>query len=83
MAKDELQSAKVYQRANGVEVQLKIPDERFQGLASKGRNLTGRTGCGLCGASSARLMQPSPVTANDRSLTHVEHNCHTKLQSYA
>ncbi|MEY2666261.1 MAG: hypothetical protein RLZZ384_432, partial [Pseudomonadota bacterium] len=50
----ELQSVKVYQRANGVEVQLKIPDERFAGLANKGRNLTGRTGCGLCGATTLK-----------------------------
>ncbi len=50
----ELESAKVYQRSNGIEVQLKIPEARFQCLADKGRNLTGRTGCGLCGATTLK-----------------------------
>ena len=59
----EFLSARVYQRANGIEVQVKIPDERFQCLADKGRNLTGRTGCGLCGASTLKqaVRQPAPV----------------------
>jgi len=59
----ELLSARIYNRSNGIEVQLKIPDHRFQCLADKGRNLTGRTGCGLCGASTLRqaIRQPNPV----------------------
>jgi FdhD protein len=59
----ELLSARIYNRSNGIEVQLKIPDQRFQCLADKGRNLTGRTGCGLCGASTLRqaIRQPKPV----------------------
>ena len=62
----EFLSAKVYQRANGIEVSIKIPDERFQCLSSKGRNLTGRTGCGLCGASTLKqaIRQPVPVQNN-------------------
>lgn len=50
----QLSSVKIYQHASGVEVQLKIDDDCFQQLASKGRNLTGRTGCGLCGASTLK-----------------------------
>lgn len=50
----ELESVKVYQRSNGIEVQVKIPENRFQCLADKGRNLTGRTGCGLCGATTLK-----------------------------
>ncbi len=59
----ELLSTRVYNRANGIEVQLKIPEHRFQCLADKGRNLTGRTGCGLCGASTLKqaIRQPPPV----------------------
>ena len=59
----ELLSARVYNRSNGIEVQLKIPENRFQCLADKGRNLTGRTGCGLCGASTLQqaIRQPAPV----------------------
>ncbi|MDP2903561.1 MAG: formate dehydrogenase accessory sulfurtransferase FdhD [Methylovulum sp.] len=59
----ELLSTRVYNRANGIEIQLKIPEHRFQCLADKGRNLTGRTGCGLCGASTLKqaIRQPAPV----------------------
>ncbi|MEI6269784.1 MAG: formate dehydrogenase accessory sulfurtransferase FdhD [Methylococcaceae bacterium] len=62
----ELLSARIYNRSNGIEVQLKIPDNRFQGMADKGRNLTGRTGCGLCGASTLKqaIRQPNQVTGD-------------------
>jgi len=65
----ELLSARVYNRSNGIEVQVKIPEQRFQCMSDKGRNLTGRTGCGLCGASTLKqaIRQPSPV--NNGSLT--------------
>ena len=59
----EFLSAKVVQRANGIEVSIRIPEERMQCLADKGKNLTGRTGCGLCGASTLKqaIRQPPPV----------------------
>lgn len=48
----EQQSIHIYNRSNGIEVRLEIPESRFCHLSGKGRNLTGRTGCGLCGAST-------------------------------
>jgi FdhD protein len=48
----ELLSTRIYNHANGIEVRLQIPESRFCELPDKGRNLTGRTGCGLCGAST-------------------------------
>ena len=65
-APQELLSVRTYNRYNGIEVHLKIPEQRFEGLADKGRNLTGRTGCGLCGASTLRqaIRQPNPVTGD-------------------
>lgn len=62
----ELESVKIYQRSNGVEVQLKIPESRFQCLADKGRNLTGRTGCGLCGATTLKqAIKPPRSVSSD------------------
>lgn len=49
---DEVLSTRVYQRSNGIEVRIKITEQRFSCLADKGRNLTGRTGCGLCGSNN-------------------------------
>ena len=59
----ELLSARVYNRSNGIEVQLKIPKHRFDCVSVKGRILTGRTGCGLCGASTLQqaIRQPNAV----------------------
>ena len=48
----ELLSTRIFNHANGIEVRLQIPESRFCELPDKGRNLTGRTGCGLCGAST-------------------------------
>jgi FdhD protein len=64
LSPQELLSSRIYHRSNGIEVQIKIPNERFQCMADKGRNLTGRTGCGLCGASTLKqaIRQPEPVS---------------------
>jgi FdhD protein len=69
----ELLSARVYNRSNGIEVQIKIPEQRFQCMSDKGRNLTGRTGCGLCGASTLKqaIRQPNSVNG-DLTLSAVE-----------
>jgi FdhD protein len=62
----ELLSARIYNRSNGIEVYLQIPKQRFDCLADKGRNLTGRTGCGLCGASTLQqaIRQPNIVNGD-------------------
>src|SRR5947209_3923593 len=36
----------------GIEIGLTVAAERFQALKARRRNLTGRTGCGLCGVDS-------------------------------
>ncbi|MDO8941406.1 MAG: formate dehydrogenase accessory sulfurtransferase FdhD [Methylicorpusculum sp.] len=61
--RSELLGSRVVTRSNGIEVRLKIPEQRFQCLSDKGRNLTGRTGCGLCGASTLQqaIRSPEPV----------------------
>ncbi|MBS3963087.1 MAG: formate dehydrogenase accessory sulfurtransferase FdhD [Methylomonas sp.] len=59
----ELQSIKVVQRSKGVEVRMTIPERYCENLHDKGRNMTGRTGCGLCGATTLEqaVRQPRPV----------------------
>jgi FdhD protein len=59
----EILSTHVYNRSNGIEVRMEIPENRFCNIADKGRNLTGRTGCGLCGASTLEqaVRYPDPV----------------------
>ncbi len=63
MEASEIESIRVYERSEGIEVRLKIPSARCDAAAEKGRNLTGRTGCGLCGARTLKqaVRRPPPV----------------------
>ena len=49
---DELYDLEVVQQCNGLELQMQISAERFMQLKQRRRSMTGRTGCGLCGAES-------------------------------
>lgn len=48
----ELLAIRVVQRSKGIEVRLTIPDHKAEQLHGTRRNMTGRTGCGLCGATT-------------------------------
>jgi FdhD protein len=58
----ELYGIDIERREHGVAVQLEIATERFARLKERRRNLTGRTGCGLCGTEAldqvARWVKP-------------------------
>ncbi len=49
---DEIRSVEVQPAADSVEVRISIAWERFPELLRRRRNLTGRVGCGLCGAET-------------------------------
>ena len=53
----------VVRYSRGIEVQLEIPADAAERLASRGRTLTGRTGCGLCGVEviEEALRETRPV----------------------
>lgn len=55
----------------GIEVALTISSQCFMKLKDRRRNLSGRTGCGLCGAESLQQVRLplAPVTA-DFSISH-------------
>jgi len=50
---DEIRSVDVTYGAEAADVRITVAWERFSGLLQRRRNLTGRTGCGLCGAETA------------------------------
>jgi FdhD protein len=70
---DEIRSVEVIQGEEATDVKVTVAWERFSALLNRRRNLTGRTGCGLCGAESAEdairepaVVGPGPaVTAED------------------
>src|ERR1700728_1508394 len=49
---DEIRGIEVGTSADAAEVRIAIAWERFPELLRRRRNLTGRTGCGLCGAET-------------------------------
>jgi formate dehydrogenase accessory protein FdhD len=49
----------------GIELQIDIAAQAFQGLKATRRQLAGRTGCGLCGVESLQqAMRPIPTVAH-------------------
>ena len=64
----EVKSIRVFHRANGIEVRVRIPQNRCATVEDQGRNLAGRTGCGLCGARTLQqaVRHPRPVEGSLR-----------------
>lgn len=60
---DEIKSVEVFNESGATEVRLGIAAERFSALLHRQRNLSGRTGCGLCGAETIEqaIRHPAPV----------------------
>ena len=60
---DEIRSVEVIQGDDATDVKVTVAWERFSELLNRRRNLTGRTGCGLCGAERAEdaIREPAVV----------------------
>jgi FdhD protein len=65
---EEIRAVEVRHGADSVDVHITVAWERFTQLLQRRRNLTGRTGCGLCGAETAAdaIRDPAPVPAGVR-----------------
>jgi FdhD protein len=59
----DLLATRVIPREGGIELAMTISDDWFDRLSTRRRNMTGRTGCGLCGAETIAqaLRYPAPV----------------------
>ncbi len=66
----ECEKVEIVPALAGIELRIRIPTARSARLEDRVRELTGRTGCGLCGAQTleAAVRHPAPV-AHD---THVD-----------
>lgn len=60
---NQIQSVELISKTDSLAVQLHISSERFSALLRRQRNLTGRTGCGLCGVETVEgaILNPKPV----------------------
>lgn len=61
----EITRVDVVKYARGIELQMEIPAAAADALASRGRAIVGRTGCGLCGVEviDDALREPRAVTS--------------------
>jgi len=62
----EIYECEVVPTEDGILVRMRISAERFAGLKDMRRNLTGRTGCGLCGVETLKqaIRRPPPVKSD-------------------
>ena len=60
---EDIGSIHTIPRSGGIELAMTISEDWFDRLATRRRNLVGRTGCGLCGAENIEqaLRYPGPV----------------------
>jgi len=57
---DDILSIRVIPRPGGTELAMAITEDWFDRLATQRRNMSGRTGCGLCGAENIEQALRSP-----------------------
>lgn len=60
----ELYGIETVTQSAGIELRMEIATERFHQLKEKRRSMTGRTGCGLCGAESLAQALRFPGAVN-------------------
>ena len=79
----EIQSVEVERGAESVEVRIGIAGERFAELLRRRRNLTGRSGCGLCGAETVEeaIRPPVPVASSLKVSTADLHAALVQIES--
>lgn len=78
---DEIYSIDPVDAENGIRVEMEIASERFQYLKERRRNLTGRTGCGLCGTDSLSqaILIPPVLASNPVFSADAIHNGFEKM----
>lgn len=68
---DEIYGVEIQPQPQGIELHITLAADRFFMLKERRRNLTGRTGCGLCGAES--LAQALRIPESLGTTGHFDH----------
>ena len=69
----EIHDIEVRYYPDGAEVQLTVAQSAFVKLKEHRRTLTGRTGCGVCGTESLRLLDLEPTAILSSSSVAIQH----------
>lgn len=77
----ELYECEIVPGAEGIQVQMQVATERFVALKEKRRNLTGRTGCGLCGAETLEQAVRHPAAVQAEALRFSAETLHSALEA--
>ena len=79
----EISSVDVIPGPDAIEVRIGVASERFAQILRRQRNLTGRTGCGLCGVETVEeaIRRPLPVAAGVRVTSAELHAALKDLES--
>jgi len=64
---DDLRDVQVNKMPDGIELNMKVSERTFQNLKATRRNLTGATGCGLCGLESLKQVVKLPPPLKTRT----------------
>ncbi len=77
----EVYDIQIRQLNDGVEVALTISSQRFAKLKDRRRSITGRTGCGICGADSLQQVRLAvdPVTSHCEPIPEAINKAVTEL----
>ncbi|NJO12409.1 MAG: formate dehydrogenase accessory sulfurtransferase FdhD [Gammaproteobacteria bacterium] len=83
-AADEIRAVEVLTRDGALEVRVDITGERFSAVLQRQRNLTGRTGCGVCGAHTVEeaIRHPPPVKSQVQVSTVQLHEALAALRAH-
>lgn len=69
----ELYDCEIETQADGILVKMQVASERFVSLKEKRRNMTGRTGCGLCGAETLQQVFHHPAAVSQSHAVPAQH----------
>ncbi len=69
----ELYDVQIEPSCEGMTVQMEIASARFMALKERRRNMTGRTGCGLCGIDSLAHAMPDVPTVSRQHNIRIDH----------
>ncbi|WP_438466501.1 formate dehydrogenase accessory sulfurtransferase FdhD [Marinomonas sp. PE14-40] len=67
-SKKQLRSLELVESELGIEVRMEIATEAFVNLKQRRRQLSGRTGCGICGLESLTAVQPDVAIRDARPM---------------
>jgi FdhD protein len=81
---EEIRGVEVVQGEESADVRISVAWERFTQLLQRRRNLTGRTGCGLCGAEKAEdaIREVAPVATGPTVSARELHETIAQLGSW-